>query len=184
MQLKDAIEKTHNVKKFSNKKPDWRDILECIDTARFTPMAGDNFTLKFILVDDEKSIQRLADAAQQPFIADTQYVVVICSNPKRTKILYKERGEIYSRQQAGAAIQNILLAITEKKLATYWVRHFVEDLVKKELGIPDEINVEAMLPIGYEFGKTKKRAKIDLDNIIYFKKFRGKYMKPIKTLDV
>ncbi len=192
MQLKDAIKKRHSVKKFSNKKPDWRDILECVDAARFTPMAGDNFTLKFILVDDEESIQKLSEAAQQPFIADAQYVLVACSNPKRTISLYKEKGKIYARQQAGAAIQNILLAITEKKLATCWVGHFVEDIIKRELKIPDSINVEAMLPIGYEFGKTKRREKIDLDNIICFKRFRGvvkgsyggKYMKPIKTLDV
>jgi nitroreductase len=184
MQLKDAIEKRHSVKKFSPKKPDWRDIIECLDVARHTPMAGDNFTLKFILVDDEKSIQRLAEFAQQPFVADTKYVVVVCSNPKRTISLYKERGKIYSRQQAGAAIQNILLAITEKKLATCWVGHFAENGIKRELKIPDDVNVEAMLPIGYEFGKTKKREKIDLNGILFFKNWGNKRMKPVKGINI
>jgi nitroreductase len=184
MQLKDAIKKRHSVRKFSNKKPDWRDILECLDSARFAPMAGDNFTLKFILVDDQKSIQKLAEAAQQQFIQDTQYIVVVCSNPRRTTNLYKERGEIYCRQQAGAAIQNILLAITEKKLATCWIGHFVEDMIKRELKIPDGINIEAMLPIGYELGKTKRRKKIELNGLLYFKNWGNTRMKPIKTLDV
>ncbi|MEN7982219.1 MAG: nitroreductase family protein [Nanoarchaeota archaeon] len=184
MQLKDAIEKRHSVKKFTNKKPDWRDIIECLDTARYTPMAGNNFTLKFILVDNANSIQKLSEAAQQPFISDTQYVVVICSNPKRTISLYKERGKIYSRQQAGAAIQNILLAITEKKLATCWIGHFIESQIKRELKIPNEINIEAMLPIGYEFGKTRRREKIDLNGILYFKNWGNKRMKPITTLEV
>ena len=184
MQLKDAIEKRHSTRKFSNKKPDWRDILECIDAARFAPMAGDNFSLKFVIVDDEKSIKKLAEAAQQPFLKNTQYVVVVCSNPKRTKILFKERGEIYCRQQAGAAIQNILLAITDKKLATCWVGHFVEELIKRELKIPGEVNIEAMLPIGYEVGKSRRREKIDFDRLLYFKTWGNKRMNPIKTLDV
>ena len=58
MQLKEAIEQRHSTRKFSTKKPDWRDILECIDSARFAPMAGGNYSLKFILVDDKKSIQK------------------------------------------------------------------------------------------------------------------------------
>lgn len=183
MKLKNAIEKRHSVRKFSQKKPDWRDILDCIDAARFAPMAGDNFTPKFILVDDQKSIQKLAEAAQQPFIQNAQYVVVVCSNPKRTINLYKEKGKIYTRQQAGAAIQNVLLAITEKKLATCWVGHFVEDIIKRELKIPDGVDIEAMLPIGYEFGKTKRREKIDLNGILYFKNWGNTTIKPIKTLD-
>lgn len=184
MQLKDAIEKFHNVKKFSQKKPDWRDIIECIDTSRYTSMAGDNFTLKFILIDEPKTIQKLVEYSQQPFIQDTQYVIVVCSKKKRTKTLYKERAEKYATQQAGAAIQNILLSLTEKKLSTYWIRHFVDKMIKTELKIPNDIDIEALLPIGYEFGKTKKKEKIDLNNVIYFKKWGNKRLKPLKTLDV
>lgn len=184
MQLKKAIEEFHNVKKFSQKKPDWRDIIECIDSARFAPMAGDNFTLKFILIDEKNSIKKLAEYSQQPFIQNAQYVIVICSNPKRTISLYGKKGEIYTRQQAGAAIQNIILSLTEKKLSTYFVRHFVEESIKKELKIPDDVNIEAILPIGYEFKKSKLKEKLDLNGILYFKNWGNKTMKPEKTLDV
>lgn len=184
MKLSDAIEKRHSTRKFSSKKPDWRDIIECLDTARFAPMAGDNFSLKFIIVNDKESIQKLTDASQQNFIENVQYVVVVCSDTKRTKNLFKERGAIYCRQQAGAAIQNILLAITEKKLATCWIGHFVEKIIKRELKIPDSIDVEALLPIGYEIGKSRRRAKIDLNGVLYFKKWGNKRIKPIKGLDV
>ena len=68
MELNKAMQGFHNVKKFNDKKPDWRDIIEAIDAARYAPMAGDNYTLKFIIVDDKETIQKLADAAQQPFI--------------------------------------------------------------------------------------------------------------------
>lgn len=183
MQLKDAIEKFHNVKKFSPKKPDWRDILECIDYARFTPMAGDNFSLRFILVNDKKTIEKIAKYSQQPFISKTEYLIIICSDSKRTINLYKERGKIYSRQQAGAAIQNIVLALTEKKLSTYWIRHFEDNLIKRELKIPDNINIEALLPIGYEFGKTKIKEKIELNNIMYFENWGNKKMNPPKGIN-
>ena len=185
MQLDKAIQSRKSVRKFKTKKPDWRDIIECIDSARYAPMAGGMYSLKFILVDDKKTIQKLADAAQQQFVSQAQYVVVVCTNPSRTINSYDERGEMYCRQQAGAAIENFLLKIEEAGLSTCWVGAFVDKLVKQSLKIPENINVEAMFPIGYEYQKSyTRKAKIDIDRILYFNKYGNKKMKKIKTLDV
>lgn len=184
MQLDKAIQKRHSVRRFTSKKPDWRDIIECIDSARYAPMAGNIYSLKFILVSDREKIQKLADASQQHFIAQAHYVVIVCSDPKKTLNCYEERAKKYCLQQAGAAIQNFLLKIEECKLATCWIGHFVDSLVKETLQIPEEIEVEALFPIGYEFGKTEKRKKTGMDKILYFEKYGNKQMKKIKTLDV
>ncbi len=185
MELNNIIQNRQSVRKFKTKKPDWRDIIECIDSARYAPMAGNIYSLKFILVDDKKTIQKLADAAQQQFVAQAQYVVVVCTNPSRTVNSYDERGEIYCRQQAGAAIENFLLKIQEFGLSTCWIGAFVDRLVKQALKIPDNINVEAMFPIGYEFEKPRTRKlKIDIDRILHFNKYGNKKMKEIKGLDV
>ena len=87
-------------------------------------------------------------------------------------------------QQAGAAIQNFLLRIVEEGLATCWVGHFDDVEVKRFLNIPDTENfvVEAMFPIGK---RTKAmsagrgvKSKPELDSMIYFDKWKGKYMRP------
>jgi len=185
MELDKAIKSRKSVRKFKDQKSDWRDIIECIDSARYAPMAGNNYSLKFILVDDKEKIQKLADAAQQPFIAQTQYVVVVCSNPSRTINAYEERGKRYLRQQAGAAIQNFLLKIEEVGLSTCWIGAFVDYLVKETLQIPNNIDVEALFPIGYEYKKTRTRKiKTDLDNILYFNKYGNRKMNPPKILDI
>jgi len=177
MELNKAIQTRHSVRKFSNKKPDWRDIIECINAARFAPMAGGNFTVKFIVVGNKEKIQKIADAAQQNFIAEANFVVVVCSDPLRPLNAYGKQGEVYSRQQAGAAIENFLLKIQERKLATTWVGYFVESIIKETLKIPDHVNVEAIFPIGYEFKKTASKIKIDLDSILYFEEYRNKRMR-------
>jgi nitroreductase len=184
MELNKAIQSRRSVRKFKNKKPNWKDILECIDSARYAPMAGNNFSLKFILVDNSEKIAKLADAAQ-PFIAKAKYVVVVCTNPSRTVNSYDKRGEIYCRQQAGAAIQNFLLKIEEKGLSTCWVGAFVDNMVKEILEIPKDINVEALFPIGYEFEKPRTRKmKIDMDRILYFNSYGNTKMNTPKRMDV
>lgn len=179
MQLDKTIQSRKSVRKYSSKKPDWRDIIECIDACRYAPMAGNIFSLKFVLVSDKDKIEKLAEAAQQPFVTNAEYVVVVCSNPSRTINAFEERGKMYIKQQTGAAIQNFLLKMTEKGLATCWVGHFVEYLVKDAISIPDNVEVEAMFPVGYEspLPKQKSKMRIVLDRILYFDKYGKKQMK-------
>jgi len=184
MNLDKAIQNRHSVRRFTSKKPNWRDIIECIDSARYAPMAGNNFSVKFIVVADRKKIQKLSEAAQQNFIVQAHYVVVVCTDSKRTANSYGERGEKYCKQQAGAAIQNFLLKIEEKNLAACWVGHFVDHMVKEILAIPEGVQVEAMLPVGYEFGKTEKKRKIDFNQILYFEKYKNKKMNNPAKIDI
>ena len=182
MQLDKPIQSRKSVKKFKSKEPDWRDIIECIDATRYAPMAGGHFTPRFILVNEEESIQKIANACQQSFVAQTKYLVVACSNPGTTSKNFED-GEKFVRQQAGAAIQNFLLKIQEKNLSTCWVGYFNEKEIKRELKIPDSTNVEAVFPIGYEYRKEKPKRKIELDRILYFFKWGNKQMKKIKQIN-
>jgi len=180
MDLDKCIKERHSVRTFKSKKPDWRKILEAIDAGNKIPFAGNIPTIKFILVSDKEKIAQIAEAATQDFIATTDYVIVVCSDPSECIKAYEERGEIYSRQQAGAAIENLLLKITDIGLNSCWVGAFSETTIKDRLQIPEDVNVEALLPIGYEIKKTKQRLKPNLDKTLFFDIWKNKYMKPIK----
>ena len=183
MELDKAIQSRYSCRKFSSKKPDWRDIIEAIDGARYAPMAGNNFSLRFTIVDDKEKINKLAEAAQQDFVSQAKYVVVVTTEPGRTLNAFEERGKIYFRQQAGAAIQNFLLKLEEKKLATCWVGHLDEAEVKRAIKAPEGTIVEAIFPIGYDYKKSPtKRMNIELDRILYFNDYKNKKMQHIKTL--
>ncbi len=178
MQLQDAIKKRKSVRRYLDKKPDWRKIIRAIDMARFAPIAG-NFVLRFILVSDEKKITKLAKAAQQSFVGTAKYVVVAVSDDSKLVRSYGDRGLRFSPQQAGAAIENFLLALTEQDLVTTWVGYFYDEQVKDILDIPNDLSVEAIFPIGKETKiKTSEKRKIDLENILYFDKWKNKKMTP------
>jgi nitroreductase len=177
MKVDDAIKSRKSVRNFSDRKPDWREVIDCIDYMRFGPTAGKNFTLKIILVSDKNKIQKIAKAAEQEFIAKAHYVVVVYSDPTRLSNLFGKRGDIYLKQQAGAAIENFLLAIEDKGLSTCWVGHFDESQIKGELKIPEKMEVEAIFPVGYELGKSPKKNKIELDRILFFDAHNIKKMK-------
>jgi len=183
MELDKAIDARHSAKNFKEKiKPNYRDIIEAIEAGTKSPLAGNIPSIKFILVSDKNKITKLAEYAEQDIIAKAHYVVVVCTDKTRLEKYYFERASTYSRQQAGAAIENFLLKIEDLGLATTWIGAFAEDLVQKELKIPKNIDVEAMFPIGYELDKNpKKRIKPDLAKVLYYDKWENKHMKPAKT---
>jgi nitroreductase len=181
MELDRAIKTRHSCRRFKTKTPDWRDIIKAIEAARQVPLAGNIPTLKFIVVTEDDKIRELADACQQDYVGTTKYIVVVCSDPKQCVLSYGERGEKYCRQQAGAAIQNFLLKLTDLGLATCWTGAFSDDQVKKILQIPENVEVESIFPIGYEMPpKSKPRPKPDLDQCLYFNVWKNKYMKGIR----
>jgi nitroreductase len=184
MKFDELVKKRHSVRKFLKKKPSWRDISLAMDSARLAPCAGNISTMYFVVVSDEEKINQLADAASQDWIKQAFYVVVVCSNDEKLTLSYGENGAKYARQQNGAALENFMLKLEELGLSTCWVGAFYEQDIKKILRIPENIQVEAMFPIGYSGEKSKQKPKPDLSTMVYWEKWDNKYMTPAKKQEV
>ena len=181
MELDRAINSRQSTRSYKPRKPDWRDILECIDATRQAPMVGNIFSLQFIVIKDEKVIKKLAELSSQDFVERAKYVVAFISKTKKIKLSFKNRAKKYLPQQAGAAIQTFLLKLQEIGLSTCWIGHFRDDEVKKLLKVPEDNEVEAFFPIGYSNEKQKpKQAKGDLYELLYFDKWGNRRMKDIR----
>jgi nitroreductase len=179
MDLRKAVEKRKSVKRYMDKKLNWRKVIKAIDFARFAPTAGGHFVMRFVMVSDPEKIAKLAEAAQQDFVGKAKTVVVAVSDDSKLVRSYGDQGVRYASQQAGAAIQNFLLGLTEEGLVTTWIGHFYEDQVKDILKIPGELKVEALFPIGKETKiKTDVSKKPALENLLYFDKWKNKKMTP------
>lgn len=184
MELDDSIGERKSVRNFSRKLPNWKDIVETINTCRFSPMSGNNYSLRFLLTKDKEKIEKISQACQQDFIRNAPFVLVVLNDPSRTRDLFGERAERYLKQQAGGAIQTFLLKIQDYGLSSCWVGHFVDSLIKEIFKIPQEMEIEAILPIGYESKeKTPYRRKIELDRILFFEKYGERRMKDPSIVD-
>lgn len=182
MDVEKAIKERHCVRNFKKtKKPNYRDVISAIESASRAPLAGNIYSVKYVLVQDKEKIKALAIAAQQDFLEEVDFIIVVCSDKKDLEKNYYERGKMYARQAAGAAIENLFLALTDLGLSTCWVGAFSDETVKRILRIPDNIDVEALLPVGYEFGKGKQETKPNLDFVLFFDEWKNKFMKPRRT---
>ena len=178
MDLDKALEIRHSAREFQQKKkPSYRKIIQLIEAASKAPLAGNLPALKYILVSNKKQINELANAAQQSFISTAPWIIVVCCDKKLLDKYYYDRAERYARHQAGAATQNILMKVTDLGLASSWVGAFSDSTVKRVLKIPDNVNVDALLPIGYETPSSEKAKRIpkpNIDGILFFDQYKKK----------
>lgn len=166
MEFEKVVKKRKSVRNFKSKIPSWKEVLYAIDLANQGPFAGNQNHLRYIIVEDTATIKSLAHLCEQTWIANSKMLIVVCSDDTFLENLYAEHGRVYSRQQAGAAIQTLMLALTEKGIDSCWVGSYSDELVREKLKIPQHIQIEAIIPIGFESGKEKKPAKKSLENCL------------------
>ncbi len=172
MEFDKVINKRKSTRSFKDKRASFKDAIIAIDSAIKGPFAGNHNNLKFVIVEDTDTIKKISEFANQPWISQVGLLILVCSDDKHLEHMYGERGRVYSRQQVGAAINTILLKLTELGLDSCWVGAYTDELIKNMLGIPGHIQIEAILPVGYEKpikGKEKKAKKREIgSNMLYW----------------
>lgn len=182
MDFDKVIKQRASIRNYSDKKVDSDKVMKAIEAANLAPSPGNLSILKFIMINDKEKIIKIAQACQQPFVGVAPVLIVVCSNAKSIEKIYDERADKYVKQHAGAAIENFLLKITDMKMASCWIGAFSDISVKNILKIPEEINIEAILPIAdiAKIAKIKQKSKPELINTIFFEEWKNKYQNAIK----
>lgn len=178
MDFDKVIEERHSVRKFKPKSVPFGDILEAIDSAVKGPFAGNQNNLKFVIVEDKKTISLLAKHASQECICEAGAVVLVCSDDTQLEQQYGERGKDYTRQQAGAAINTFILKLTDLGINSCWIGSFDYEIIKEMLKIPQSIHIEAMITVGYEKGKCKKPRKQEVETVLRWENWDSRNRPP------
>lgn len=172
MEFDEVVRHRRSVRGFKGKRAHWKDVLHAIDSTLQGPYAGNHNNLKFLIIEDTEMIRNVSAFCEQSWVDSASIIVLVCSDDKNLENIYGERGRIFSRQQAGAAIGSFLMKLTDLGLGSCWVGAYSDDLLKSKLDIPSEVQIEAVIPIGYPVGGMKKKRKKALENVMYWEKWK------------
>lgn len=172
MEFYDVIKKRRSIRKYKKEKiPD--DVLKRIlDAGRIAPSAKNIQPWKFIVIRDEKIKKKVAEACKnQIWMADADVIICGCADEK---IAYGKMGGYMSSFSIdlAIAIDHIILAAANEGLGTCWIGAFDEKEVKNVLGIPDDIRVVALTPIGYPDEEGKDRGRKSFEDVFVFEKYK------------
>ncbi len=171
MNVYKAIKKRRSVRSFSDKEVSEEKLKRIFNKgARLAPSASNRQEFKFVLVKDEETRKKLAQAAAgQAFVGEAPVVIAAISlAPER---MMSCEVPTYAVDLA-IALDHVTLAAVEEGLGTCWIGAFSQEQVKNILEVPDEYKVAALMPLGYPARESSgpKRRK-ELQKIICENKF-------------
>lgn len=164
MEIYDLIKLRKSVRSYLPRDVEDEKLTRVLDAGRRAPSAGNRQEWRFIVVKDKETRQKLLGATKHAFIAEAPVILVCCA--ENTGHVMPCGLPSFSFD-AAIAIDHITLAAVAEGLGTCWIGGFDADKVKELLGIPDNVAVVELLPIGYpadpsEVQKSRKR----LDEIV------------------
>jgi nitroreductase len=162
MDVSEAIRTRRSIRSYLKKPVEKKKLLKVLEAARLSPSAVNFQPWTFIVVTKPKIKQELGASYQSEWFISAPVIIVACAH--LDKAWKRFDGEEYWKVDISIAMQNLVLAAWEQGLGTCWIGAFNEDEAKKALGIPSNIRVVAMTPLGYpaeEKGPVTDRKPLD-----------------------
>lgn len=143
----EAVKTRRSVRRYKDISVEKEKLAMILEAARLSPSAKNNQPCHFVVVSDRAIRERLLPAYTREWFIEAPVIIVACSYPDLA--WSRMDGESYWKVDAAIAVQNMILVAQEIGLGTCWVAAFDEGKVKDALGIPKEVRVIAMVPLGY-----------------------------------
>jgi len=169
--LMEAIKTRRSIRRFRETPVPENLLKEVLNAARLAPSADNAQPWKIIVVRDEQMKQKVTQACNgQKFLVQAPIVLVVCGIPEDA---FQTVGGYMSSHviDASIALDHVTLAAHSLGLGTCWVAWFKEEKVKDILGIPEDVRVVALSPLGYPDESPERPSRKNLEELIAYDKY-------------
>ena len=169
MDVFEAIRKRHSYRAgFKDEPVPREDLVAIVDAGIRAPSGVNAQTTQFVIVDDAERIAALAGIVDKRVVREAK-AIIVCVVDHRA--VYE--GMAFGAEDCAAAVENMLLAITALGYATVWLDGVlrVEDKgrrVANLLGVPENLEVRVMLPLGVPAEERPQRERMAFDQRAWF----------------
>jgi nitroreductase len=169
MEVLTALRERRSIRAYLNKPIEDEKLERVLEAARISPTAKNRQEWKFIVVKNEEIKQRLLPAVKdRKFVVEAPVVIVACAT-EPTFVM--PCGQPAYTVDLSIAMSYMILEAQELGLGTCWLGGFFEDQVKEILGVPGNVRVVAITPLGYPAEKPKARPRKMLEEIVCYDRY-------------
>ncbi|MCR5113809.1 MAG: nitroreductase family protein [Acholeplasmatales bacterium] len=162
----EVLEKRYSCRKFTDQEVEDDKINKILEAGRLSPTAV-NFQPERIYVCKSKEIlEKLSSACKYTFNAKLIFVIAYDSN-----VSWKRRsdGTEFGPVDAAIVTTNMMNAATALGLGSTFVCSMHEDKVEEILGLPNNIKVLSLLPVGYPAEVKAHGARKNIEEIVEYR---------------
>ena len=158
---------------FKDQKLPHKDIEKIIDAGIRAPSGYNRQTTSFVIADGEEVIKEIGNIMGDERVETSPAVIVVLMDTDdEGKDLY------FGIEDYGAAVENLLLAITALGYATVWIDGSLrrQDRAKRIadlLGVPDRHQVRVVLPLGVPAEEWEQKEKKSFSKRAWYNHYGG-----------
>ncbi|MBS7622600.1 nitroreductase family protein [Candidatus Bathyarchaeota archaeon] len=173
MDVFEAIRARRSVRRYKPRPVEREKLERILEAGRLAPSAANRQPWHFVVVTDPSVRDELVMAHERDqFFRSTgdllraPVVIVACADRKRAWV--RRDGEEYWKVDVAIAMQNMVLCATEEGLGTCWIGAFSPEATRKILGIPDDIRIVAITPLGYPDESPATSDRRTMQEIVHY----------------
>ena len=141
------MEKRYTCRRYSNEEVKEEDLLKILEAGRLAPTSHNNQPQKIYVVRSEEAKEKLMKDFAYNYKAPCYLVCAYDTNETWRNDLdgNKESGEI----DVAIVMTHMMLMVEELGLGACWIGRITPELIKKNLSLPENEKVVAVLSLGY-----------------------------------
>ncbi len=148
MDVLEAIEKRHSVRKYCDKMPDKKDLIKVMEAARLAPTAVNKQPFRLICATTPHLMSQLQASYDREWFKTAPAIIVVVANHAKSWHRGYD-GKDHADIDVAIATDHMTLRATELGLGTCWVCNFDPAAARKALNLTADEEPVALLPIGY-----------------------------------
>ncbi len=164
-----------SIRKYDDRPVEEEKIREVLEAARLAPSWANRQCWYFIVVKDQSTKEAIAATLEnnpaQKATATAPVLIVACADPEQSG---KMKDQNYYLVDIGICMEHLCLEAWNQGLGTCWIGLFDEDRIRPILGVPENIRIVAMTPLGYPAKYPEERGRKPLEEIVFYEKWGQK----------
>ena len=181
MQFKEVYLSRRSIRRYRDKEVPLETIAEIIDLASYAPSSGNIQNWRLVVVTSTETKHELMESClNQGWMMEAPVFIVVCNDYEKVKNHYGKLGKLYSIQNCSNIAFGLTLVAKEHGLGSCWVGAFDEEAVRRILKIPDNMDPEIIITLGYA-EEIKSPSLRDIPNYITFFNYWGNKTFPFKS---
>jgi nitroreductase len=153
MDVDSAVRTVLAVRQYQDKPVPEDVVRKIVEAGWLTGSSMNKQPWHFIVVEEREALQQLGKLARSgPYIAEAAAAIVVAI----------EKSSRFGVSDASRAIQSMALVAWEEGVGSNWVGFHGLEAVASLVGLPDDLEVFAIIPLGYpaaELGRGKKNRR-------------------------
>ena len=169
MEVFEAISRRRSVRAYSGAPVADDQLARFLEAARLAPSWKDYQCWNAVVLTDRGDIRRLGELLRynpgREVFDTVPCFIVFTADPGRSGV---RDDKPYYMTDVGIAMENAVLAATDMGLGTCWIGAFTEGPIKEFLGIPEEMRVVALTPLGVPAEAPEARPRRPMEEAVFY----------------